>query len=371
MRLKIGILTFHRVYNYGALLQAYALSAALKEHEVEYIDYIQQDRENHSKITLTLKNGVLSLLKNIVVKYIYNINAKRYKKIDAFIKHYIPLSEKKYNTIEELKDNPVSYDLLISGSDQIWNPVFTGGNLDPVYLLDFSKNSKKIAYASSAGSYVFNDSEIEYLKEKLSDFSFIGVREQFLNDQIKPQLNNTLSTVLDPTFLLNERDWEKIIKLVKLDYDYVLLYSFDYNEVTIQTAYEVGQKLGLKVISIVPKFNKDKRIDIIINNIGPQEFLGLFKNAKFICTNSFHGTCFSVNFRKDFFSIYKENNSDRAINLLKQFNLENRLVKNTQDIDLNSLQVDYNLCEEKIVNEVNSSINQLHDSIYAKAVLNE
>jgi len=371
MKLKIGILTFHRVYNYGALLQAYALIAALKEHDVVYIDYLQQDREEHSKVRLTLKNGILNLLKNAVVKYVYNINTKRYKKIDDFIKYFIPLSEKKYHSIEDFKDEPVSYDLLISGSDQIWNPIFTGGSLDPVYLLDFSKNSKKIAYASSAGSYEFNDSELKYLKDKLRDFSFIGVREKFLNDQIKPHVNHTLSTVLDPTFLLNATEWEKIIKPVKLDYDYVLLYSFDYNEVTIQTAYEVAQKLGLKIISIVPKFNKDKRIDTILNDIGPQEFLGLFKNAKFIVTNSFHGTCFSVNFRKDFFSIYKENNADRAINLLKQFDLENRLVKSTLDLDLSTLQVEYELCEKSIIKEVESSINQLHDSIRVKAVLNE
>lgn len=363
---KIGILTFHNVYNYGGVLQAYALCKALDQYEVECIDYNQPDRAEDYKHKIYSKNKSLKTnLKHFLKYYILRQGVGKETLIKKFIKEYMPLSKEQFESLEQLKSIKDYYDVLISGSDQIWNPQFTGKKLDPVYFLEFGgDNTRKISYASSAGAHNFNEIEKEALVKKLHHFTNIAVREEFLQNQINGLLDNKVKVVLDPTLLLDREAWRGVQKKVKdVKDNYILMYTFDNDKTCIEIAKEMGIKLNCKVISISQRVVNDKAVDISLSNIGPSEFLWLFDNAHFVVTNSFHGTTFSIINRKSFYSIYKNSNPYRVLNLLSQIGLESRLVKTleqTRSIDSN---IDYTIVEEKLNQVRDNSIKYLTDSV--------
>lgn len=348
---KLGILTFHNVYNYGGTLQAFGLLYALKQHDVICIDYIQEARNEHYNSIVSKNYSLKQNIKNIIKKGIFKEGEQKRKAFNLFFDEHIKLTKNKYTSSEALKEIENIFDVLISGSDQIWNPFFSDGLIDTNYLLGFTSKVKKIAYASSAGSYSFSKQEKETMAKYLKMYTKIGVRESFLKAQLD-DVASGIETVLDPTLLLQAKDWRTVSKPLDIKDDFVLLYSFDHNKICLEIANIVAKKLNCKVLTICPKLFNNKGVDISLNDVGPSEFIWLFDNAKYVVTNSFHGTCFSVIFRKNFASIYKLNNPYRVLNMLKIMGLSDRVVKNTQDIYELNMEIDYSLLEETIAKEV-------------------
>lgn len=360
---RIGILTFHRTQNYGAVLQAYALCQALSVYDVVCIDYNPPKARmaghyphklyhKHKSITYNLKH----ILKNVILKK----NIKKEKKIHNFIETFIPVTKKKYYNLKQLKDAKQQFDILISGSDQIWNPHLTGGELDTAYFLSFgNKYQKKIAYASSAGSHMFNETEKEIVKNSLSSFHAIGVREKILKNQINKILGNTARTVVDPTLLLTKKDWLKISAPLDDLEDFLLVYSFGNCKLCEKIARRLSKSLNVKIITI----NKKIKDAISRKDLGIQEFIGLFNKAAFIVTNSFHGTIFSIIFRKKFFSAWYSDNPYRAQNLLNGLGLESRLIKNKEQFDKAEVAVNYTIAEKKLTELRQASLDFLNDAV--------
>lgn len=348
---KIGVLTFHNVYNYGGVLQAYALCKALdSRYDVACIDYRQpalQVKYSHRLYhpERTLKGNIKHFVKHFVLKK----GVEKTKRINAFIKQYIPLSDDTYAGKNGSFELYVHYDVLVSGSDQVWNPQFTGGKLDPVYFLAFGNGqTRKISYASSAGAYVFNDSDKKFIAESLSSYAAISVRETFLQEQLQNVLGKEVNVVLDPTLLLDRHTWAEIEKPVHIHEDFILLYTFDNNPVCIEAAKKMAAKLHCKIAAIGGQRVRNSGIDFYLSDVGPCEFIWLFNHARFVVTNSFHGTTFSITFQKDFYSIYKQSNPYRVLNLLKQLGLENRLIKSALEIDEDHIDIDYPAVTEKL-----------------------
>lgn len=203
-----------KVNNYGAELQAYATQKVLQlmGYDAEIIDYLFYKNSHHKRTKMSAPTAKMSLKKHIQ-EYLFPILAKwrarhyreaqeaREAKFDLFHKENTRLSVC-YDTVDKLKSAKLDYDVLISGSDQVWNPGIYS-SLDP-YLLRFgTEKMKRIAYASSFGVSSLPEDVKEYYKEALQSYSAISVREDKAVDIVKSVSGCDAQLVLDPTLLLN------------------------------------------------------------------------------------------------------------------------------------------------------------------------
>lgn len=330
---KIGVVTIHSDYNYGAFLQAYALIYILRKegYQAEIIDY--RKIPNHPRKDPFPVNILFKL-----------INSKRIKRYKNFIKP--TLGTKTYPTLDSIMNKfDGEYDILISGSDQIWNPKCGGfiNQLNPAYYLAFASNKKykKILYASSIGSYLFNENEQQQIKNWLSEYSSISTRELAGKEHLQSFIDKDIKVTLDPTLLLTKEEWLKQAKPYKTNDKYVLVYYMVELDEVLEYAREIANKNNWKVGLITNQISKHPLVDLNFRNCGPGEFITLVNNASFVVTNSFHGTAFSVNFQKNFISVYKKDSPQRAQTLLTNVGLSQYLLKNPKQISCLDLNIDY------------------------------
>jgi polysaccharide pyruvyl transferase WcaK-like protein len=339
---KIGIITIVKVNNYGAELQAFALQRKLRDlgYDAEIIDYLFYKHNKHIKTAKSkpwISIGFKNQIKEILSPVFYNIktalyrNSKRIreKKFDEF--HFFNTQfSKTFFSIDELYNAQLDYDVFIVGSDQVWNPS-SNTNLDPYFLTFAPKNKKRISYASSFGVAEVPPSTIPFYKERLQQFTAISVRESQAVDLVNKILDKPALHVLDPTLLLSKNEWSRISKTPDVKKPYILLYILSPSDFATRLAESIAIQTGWKIVRICKEATREDKNKTIKNIIdaGPSEFIGWFLNASFIITNSFHGTAFSINFNKPFYTIapsHKTNNS-RQQSLLNLLGLEKRLLK--------------------------------------------
>ena len=215
---KIGILTFHKAHNYGAMLQAFALSKKLNSnYNVEIINYYNKRIFNGYKVIRPFKKNILKSFKRLLHDIFYfKVDLERYKSFDNFINNKCNLSSN-YNDKDLIKGIN-DYNILIAGSDQVWNKNIVG-ELSDIYTLNFptSKDCKKISYAASIGqTSLISEYESEY-KKKISQIDYISVREQDAKNELEKIIDNEIKEVLDPTLLLTKDDWDEEISSIKVD----------------------------------------------------------------------------------------------------------------------------------------------------------
>lgn len=313
--MNVGIITFHAVPNYGAVLQLYALIHVLKNlgHTARVIHYCPTD-ELSGKIRC--RSGFFGIHPaDLLLRY-------RKRKFIKFSQKFIPQTETSYTTLDQL-NNIDEFEAFICGSDQIWNPDLTGGSLDPAFFLSFANRQlPRVAYAASSGGYEFIGTDVE--RGLLEHLSSISVRERTLLRSIKGITNKEVSYVLDPTLL--PVDYTEIMssKRVKRG-DYILLYALQASEHIYTCVKRLSQITGLPIVSIGCKVNFVKHPGQQVC-ASPAEFLNLFAHARYVVTNSFHGTVFSVIFQKIFISCaltgHVEKRNIRMINLLGSLGLD-------------------------------------------------
>lgn len=339
--MEIKTITCHNVYNYGASLQAYALQHFLQSqgHNVQIIDflpYYHQDRYNFKYISPTSKYYEICQQFPILT-YAYNLLRAKYilqtwgrkKHFDNFTKHYLFLTEKRYQTSTELQNNFPKADIYIAGSDQIWNTDMDNGK-EPAYFLDFGSNdTQRISYAASFGVSQINPNLKEFIKKKLDRFNAISVREQ-TGVNILQELGIKGELVLDPVFLLSKKEWQKLSAHSQTysnikDNGFILVYDFMGDERIEQMAYKIKEKNSLPIVSI-NDFQPKKYADININNAGPLEFISLINKANIVISSSFHATAFSIILEKEFYvyPLKGQNNSSRMTDLLNELGINNR-----------------------------------------------
>lgn len=309
--LKAGIITFHRATNYGAVLQTYALQTILLclGIDVEVIDN-RLDRVDllYSNIrpVITDKNGKITVqsLKEFVSKALKYKESKLKRTVfDIFIDKYLHTSHIFYSS-EELRKEEDKYNFFICGSDQIWNLEITDNN--GIYFLDFTSSNKKNSYAASFGSINIPECKIGIYQKYLHDFQCISVRELSAINLLKNIYPSEVTCVLDPTFLLSHNLWNKCCKPVniRIPNEFILFYElYDLKNSALHNfVIELSKATNLYIIHIGKnkKFKyKNNRIDYIPS---PDQWIWLFMNATYIVTNSFHGTAFSINFHRIFFT---------------------------------------------------------------------
>ena len=230
------------------------------------------------------------------------------RKFAEYESRYLHLTPRFYS-IDEMRDfvNEESFDLLISGSDQVFNPNIA--DFDEAFLFPFETSARKGSFAASLGSAT--ETELVPFSDDLASFDVLCVRENTDAPVVNSLCGRSPEVVDDPVFLLDSKRWAQAVDTSVEDRGYVLGYyinkeaSVRYLELTEQAASELG--LPLKVINV--RFGRDSFKPEMITDAGPEDFLKLFAGASFVCTDSFHGTAFSLLFGKRFVSFEPKSNS--------------------------------------------------------------
>lgn len=310
---RIGVVTFFDANNYGALFQTFALQKFLANHNVSscVVDYKWHPEEKFESI-----KGFLYYFKH--KKYIQ-------KKRESFKTFLCQCSfSKPYNkeNVSELKEE---CERFIVGSDQVWNSRWNYNS--DVFYLTFTE--KRFSYAASFGTVgSIPNYRKKIIIDDLSSFNSISVREKSAREYLS-SLNIKSQVNVDPVFLLTKEDWSNYCS-DKSYGDFILVYSLENNKEMFDFAKDLGYRLGAKAL-IISDTTKNKVNGIeTVKYADPITFLTLFKNAKAVVTNSFHGTAFSIIFEKPFFTFLQKYNgapNDRLIDLLNDCNLTNRIVE--------------------------------------------
>lgn len=346
---KIGIITIVRVNNYGAELQAYALQHKLTSmgYDAEIIDYLYYIHPDYVKEKIAVPQyaryypfkrrlkgiifPVMETVKSCMNKAVYK---KRNARFETFHKANTRFSQC-YDRLSALYENPPKYDVYCVGSDQVWNP-FSYTLLDPYFLTFAPKDAVKFSYASSFGVAKIPAMAVEYFKQGLQNINPISVREKTAIDIVKTTIGKEAVAVADPTLLLDAYEWSKVLNDSMVPQEkYILLYVLKEAPYITETALRMAKEKNLKVVRICRgAYRQDPRNSLIQNvmDAGPAEFLALFKNATMVMTNSFHGTVFSIQFNKDFYTIVSRStdNNSRQIDLLSTLGIDRIKYTDTQ-----------------------------------------
>lgn len=358
--MKVGILTFHRAHNYGAVLQCYALQERLKlaGYDVYIIDYRQPAIESAYKI-FDMHYFLESFChpKRMLV-YLKALGERRrtssvFEKFSSKIRKTTPCS---------LSTIPTNFDAYIIGSDQLWVAKWTGGELDKVYAGQFlrGEKSKLFSYAISVNETSINGISEHEWSEIASNFSVLSFREEPMAKKMASIIHREVRTDIDPTLLLDSLQWNNITNDTWKNEKYLLVYHLPgrfagmSNEEFMTRIDKIAKAMQCKVISLYPM------------KYSVSDFVSLFKYAKGVITTSFHATVFSLIFERPLMSIVLNDGLDnRYVSLLDKVHASKALVgKNMNDGIFPTLQ--YGEIREQILLYVKPSVEYLDSFIDKK-----
>lgn len=299
--MKICTITCHDVYNVGASLQAYALQTYLKSlgHDVRIIDYKPDYLSQHYRLDIVSNQKYdKPFLRQayLLAKLPGRLRILPRKKVfDEFTAKYLTLT-KRYASNAELSADPPEADVYFAGSDQIWNPLFRNGK-DPAFYLDFVQHGLRASYAASFAVDKFPQELCDVTARYLRRFDHISARETSGLAILQLLGIRNAETVLDPVFLLDKAHWESMARLpAEAEKPYLLVYDFDNSPAVRVLAEKIARERGLKIYSVFDLPYAQRCFTLS----GPQEFLGLVRQASFVLSNSFHATAFSAIFEREF-----------------------------------------------------------------------
>ncbi len=337
---KVGIITYHFVPNYGAAMQAWALQQALKQlgHEPFLIDY----RPSHLTTGGCFRwpadawsrhaNLVIGYLKIVYLKKALLGDGGKEKKFQEFHARFLNLGPRTYRSVQELRESPPKADAYICGSDQIWNASSQFG-VDPAYFLDFGSDQVlKVAYAASFGRpYIDSKFEGETL-DLIRRLDAVSLREQSGAQVVQEKCQGETVWVPDPTLLLGGDYPEAVYPEEKEDF--IFSYTLRSRKLVADVESAISRRTGLKLIS--PTTLQEGGCSAP----GPLEWLGYIKAARYVITNSYHGTLFSIIFRKPFVFVglsgAKSSFNERAYSLLGRLGLRDRMIDEGNKDELES-----------------------------------
>lgn len=375
--MRVGILTFHRATNFGTALQAFATEKGIGKLGVdtEIIDYRPEYIERTLRVR-KLKNAksLKEVLSIFVNGLLYPNMAKR--KSESFKRFFelMNVSDKACFTTDEVESEAQNYDVVLSGSDQLFNKNITGD--DMTYFLPF-EHKRKVTFASSFGERKLSDDRVKEISPCFSQFDALSVRENTARgilsqiSAVNPSVKSVTS-VLDPTFLLTKEEWNAYADdNLSLPKDgYILTYYMIETPLLREITACLQRKTGLKVVNIKPS-----KKQVILHQgknlafAGPSEFLACYKNASYVVTNSFHGTAFAINYGIPFFtstlpvSMAGEVNS-RLSDICELFDLSHRWIDSKEKLS----KADLTKLFEKETEKILSNLRE-HSFSYLKEAL--
>ncbi len=332
--MRIGIVTVYTNINYGSVLQSYALQTVLKRLGAERVENIlvQKDINRTRTINKIMLKTKFLLRKLFPAKDPARVGATLLsREFAAFRTNYISESKYSPSQIKERNRNGIEdYDYYVCGSDQIWAP----NQFHKEFFLDFVRDkSKKISYATSIGLPKIPDDLVSTYRTLIGDMGKVSMREKegaLLVEQITGL--KEIPVVLDPTLLLERHEWIGLSKKREIEGKYILVLLLGKDERHREWIKQFSSVTGCKIVTLPLRPWDNLFGDVQCFDAGPQQFLSLVDKADYVCTDSFHGMAFSINFNKDFFGFMRFSEEDpicqnsRVRNLLNMVDLNNRLV---------------------------------------------
>lgn len=377
---KIGLVSVHNP-NYGSMLQTYALHTYLKSIGVDN-EIILYTKKKDWRQFVRLFNIPLVIMKGRVVyrdiycklfhKEIAQQLGIRTAKFEEFKKKYFDFSRNHVGWNDLLTTNR-DYDTFIIGSDQVWNPINIGTNFFNLLFTDEDKF--RISYASSFGVSVIPSSQVKKTQRYLDRIQCLSTREKTGVDIIKRLTGRDAELVCDPTLLIDKECWDTLKGEQRFIKDkYIFCYFLGNNPSQREFANKFKRQTGYKLVALQ---HLDELVlsdigfaDIKPFDVGPAEFVNLIANAEYVLTDSFHGTIFSLLYRKQFFtfsrfeSTAKESTNSRIVSLLNLVEASHRYIKATASVQecLRS-NVDFDVAHQNIASLRENSRKFLSNSI--------
>ena len=383
--MKIGILTFIHTHNFGANLQCFALQHQLESmgFDVDILNlyrpvdkgYVSCDSDKTRFPILYKFNTIIdyrSRFNKFFAHVLWKFRPKRISSTaDGFIEfqnNYIHFSDEEYRNFTQLYDRfpQAKYTHLIVGSDQVWN--YSSNFSKEPFFLTFAKKTHKISYAPSIGHSNIPNMIGDIYKKWLDDFSAISVREESASDFLSKLLDRPIPQVLDPTLLLNKECWLKALSIPQKDNEnYVLVYMLSLSVSAIDLAKRIANKLGcsVKIITNRPVVGNLDNCELLRTE-NPRSFVERYSKARFVITNSFHGTAFAVNFNIPFITVEKMKSrlNSRKTSLLNLLELKQRQIFEDDNMNMEDfLDCDFSKANEILERERKKSFEYLIDSL--------
>ena len=339
---RVGVITFHNYDNYGAILQSYALQKKLREigTQPEIIDYRCDYISNPFRLVNLKKKGLFNYIYGAIGHICYIPRRFKCNKFRKHMRYSQPVTQGKMQPVAG------KYDIYIAGSDQIWDYKLT--NFDTTYFLDFVKEGKKkCSYAASIGENLPPEEYQQKYKKLLSDFDEILVREDYGADIVENLTQKRPEVVCDPT---------------------ILVYQLGINKEIVDFAHRLHDKTGYRVVYIPFPLVGLLKCDCKIT-VGPAEWMGLFKNAEYVISDSFHGVVFSLIFNRKFFAKVNGHHMNRRVQqLLNMVNLTDRTM---DDVSYEKLteEIDFTYANEQLARFREHSMEQLRKMVSEAEVL--
>ena len=319
--MKIGISTQPLTTNYGGILQNYALQIVLRRmgHEVWTFDILKYN----------WCDWCIATTKTIIIKLIGRKSqfprtpvkrARKQKPLRTFAHKYINLTQRVKRITWDLVQQ-YSIDTLIVGSDQVWRPIYNSRIEDMFFRYASGQNIKRIAYAASFGTdlWEFSPTQTKECAELAKHFKAISVREDSGVNLCREHLEVEATHVLDPTLLLTSNDYNELCKDIPKREPFVFAYILDMDEHKVEEIKIFAESQGL------PYYIKSAASNIESTD-SIELWLSYFRDAAYVITDSFHGTAFSINYNKDFFVFGNtERGNSRFESLLNLLTLKERM----------------------------------------------
>lgn len=347
--MKVGIMTSKASFldNYGAVLQAYAMTEQLRRWKVEseIINYRYSTGKQVVATEYSVDRSFKARIKYIFEeetslkqKFLYRCaRDKRNNQTELFrqfVKNNLPIDLETPVTYEELKQEGKHFDALICGSDQVWNPIIHNNQNDPGFFLQFGDiDCKRIAYAPSFGVSVLPDLAKVTLKKYTSIFDALSVREESGAILMKEICKREVPIMLDPTMMADTCVWRNINKMpCQMSEQYILVYRFGHMEYMERQIKCIESKLNIPVYEIPVSIESYGKRSKLIYGVGPEEFVTLIRNAKIVLTDSFHASVFSIINHTPFYTFLRQGKNEKnSMNsrmeyLLDMLGMQSRLV---------------------------------------------
>lgn len=362
---KIGVITWFRYENYGTALQAIALQEYLRSQNflpslIETPNVKVSQKGEKKTIFFRLKRKLLIKAVSLMFgKYLEN-RSRKFKEI--IYKNYDVKSVR-----ESFSKTCNKFDLLICGSDQIWNPNW----YNDYYFANFPKIvTPKISYAPSIGVDHLPLTLLGTYYNSLCKFKKLSVREKSSQEDIQNILGINCEVVVDPVLLLPKKKWLSLIDQdTTRNKNYVFCYFLGENNNHWKAAQSYAKKHGLKLKTIPMQPSSYLKKGKKLFDAGPLDFLESIANANIIFTDSFHASVFSIIFKKPFYVFErtpknkKGSQNTRIYNLLEVAGLEERMINFNSKKIVEKSDIDYSVVLNRLDSAIRDSKEYLNDSI--------
>lgn len=268
-------------------------------------------------------------------------------------------------------------DTFLVGSDQVWNSKYAkGSNWGTFFQLGFiSSDKRKVSYASSFGQEGLQPTS-EGMKKLYQEFSKLSVREEFGVNVCREQYHMDAKQVLDPVFLLEAEEYDDLLEEIDIDIREPFIAAYLLNPTGEKRDFCEKVKSmfdEMKIIYLIDNAPETKdlyrhilRFENVKVGLRVEEWLYYLRNAQYIITDSFHGTCFSIIFQKPFLS-FVNRQTDRFKFFEKLPGISEHILSmvDAEFCDKILEQIDYDAVDKELSKERQCSLKWLKDALFA------